>query len=347
MLVGSTAWAAACDGFTDVDSANSTYCTAVTYLKDKGITLGCTGTTYCPNDYVTRLQMALFLQRAGRGSASNVLGDWTDAIGGGEQNTTAGAASYQVIGGGFNNSATGVYSAIAGGQGNQATGNYSFIGGGISNIASGISSSTIGYSNTASGYRSIAIGAGNSAAGQSSVVIGFEGMTTSSATGSFVFSDGTVAPDGLFTTAEANLFVVGATGGMKVITNKDYSTGCLIAAGGGTWQCTSSKDVKRDFEDIDRQQVLERVVALPVQRWRYMNEPTEIRHMGTFAQDFHAAFGLGSDDKTISMADADGVALAAIQGLNAKVEASDMVIRELSRELAEIKAQLAAVVAAH
>ena len=41
--------------------------------------------------------------------------------------------------------------------------------------------------------------------------------------------------------------------------------------------------------------------------------------MGTFAGEFHDAFGLGSDDKTISMADADGVALAAIQALYARV----------------------------
>ena len=38
------------------------------------------------------------------------------------------------------------------------------------------------------------------------------------------------------------------------------------------------------------------------------------------AQDFRAAFGLGFDDKGIATVDADGVALAAIQGLNEKVE---------------------------
>ena len=33
------------------------------------------------------------------------------------------------------------------------------------------------------------------------------------------------------------------------------------------------------------------------------------------AEEFHGAFGLGNDEKAISMVDADGVALAAIQGL--------------------------------
>jgi hypothetical protein len=71
VLTGRSVLAANCDGFTDVDSADSTYCSAVTYIKDKGITLGCTGTQYCPNNYVTRLQMALFLQRMGKGDSTN------------------------------------------------------------------------------------------------------------------------------------------------------------------------------------------------------------------------------------------------------------------------------------
>jgi hypothetical protein len=37
----------------------------VDWLKNRQITLGCTGTTYCPNDYVTRLQMAAFMNRLG------------------------------------------------------------------------------------------------------------------------------------------------------------------------------------------------------------------------------------------------------------------------------------------
>jgi hypothetical protein len=58
------AHAAPCAGFTDVDSA-STFCPNVDWLKNRQITLGCTATTYCPNDYVTRLQMAAFMNRLG------------------------------------------------------------------------------------------------------------------------------------------------------------------------------------------------------------------------------------------------------------------------------------------
>jgi hypothetical protein len=54
---------APCTGFTDVDSA-SPFCPNVEWLKNRGITLGCTSTTlYCPSDPVIRLAMAAFLNR--------------------------------------------------------------------------------------------------------------------------------------------------------------------------------------------------------------------------------------------------------------------------------------------
>ena len=67
--------------------------------------------------------------------------------------------------------------------------------------------------------------------------------------------------------------------------------------------------------------LLEKLIALPVRQWRYTNESAGMKHLGPVAQDFKAAFGLGDDDKTIGTLDADGVALAAIQGLNQKLEA--------------------------
>ena len=53
---------ASCVGLGDVPSGAS-YCPSVQFLKNRAITLGCTATTYCPNDAVTRAQMALFMNR--------------------------------------------------------------------------------------------------------------------------------------------------------------------------------------------------------------------------------------------------------------------------------------------
>ena len=68
-------------------------------------------------------------------------------------------------------------------------------------------------------------------------------------------------------------------------------------------------------------EVLAKVVEMPVGTWRFKSEDDSIRHIGPVAQDFMAAFGYGKDDKYITATDADGVALAAIQGLNQKLEA--------------------------
>ena len=57
------------------------------------------------------------------------------------------------------------------------------------------------------------------------------------------------------------------------------------------------------------------------------------------AQDFRAVFGLGEDDTHISTVDADGVALAAIQGLYTVVKEKDDEIATLRGELTAMKAQ--------
>jgi len=55
------------------------------------------------------------------------------------------------------------------------------------------------------------------------------------------------------------------------------------------------------------------------------------------AQDFKAAFGLGQDDKFIAFVDEQGVALAAIQALNRKLDQRDAEIADLKQQLAQLK----------
>jgi hypothetical protein len=111
----------------------------------------------------------------------------------------------------------------------------------------------------------------------------------------------------------------------------------------GTFVSSSDRNAKAGFEPIDARAVLEKVAALPITRWQYTNDPA-ITHLGPVAQDFHAAFGLGCDDKHIATVDADGVALAAIQGLNQKVESENAALRaELQRrdtELSQLRERL-------
>jgi trimeric autotransporter adhesin len=78
--------------------------------------------------------------------------------------------------------------------------------------------------------------------------------------------------------------------------------------------------------------------TLPVTKWNYRDDPAA-QHIGPVARDFRAAFGLGSDDEFIATVDPDGVALAAIQGLNRKVDEKDRELLDLvKRQQAQIEA---------
>ena len=58
------------------------------------------------------------------------------------------------------------------------------------------------------------------------------------------------------------------------------------------------------------------------------------------AQDFHAAFGLGESERYISSSDADGIALAAIQGLYEIVQEKDAEIAVQQEQITELTARL-------
>jgi hypothetical protein len=109
---------------------------------------------------------------------------------------------------------------------------------------------------------------------------------------------------------------------------------------GTSWNNASDRNLKENIQTIEPREVLERVAALPVSRWNYKTQPGAT-HLGPMAQDFHAAFGLGEDDKHIATVDAAGVALAAIQGLNEKLEQrleqKQTEITELTQAVNELK----------
>ncbi len=104
----------------------------------------------------------------------------------------------------------------------------------------------------------------------------------------------------------------------------------------GTVQSSSDRNAKEDFAPVNPQQVLAKVATLPVTEWNYKTDEG-VEHIGPMAQDFHAAFGLnGGDDKHISVVDEGGVALAAIQGLNQRLEDD---AKEKDGEIAKLKQQ--------
>jgi hypothetical protein len=115
-------------------------------------------------------------------------------------------------------------------------------------------------------------------------------------------------------------------------TEGDVIAGGSVRANGDVFargvKLTSDRNAKTNFQSVDARAVLEKIAALPVTRWNYKTDAPSEQHIGPMAQDFHAAFGLsGKDDTHISAVDAQGVALAAIKGLNAKLEAENTALR--------------------
>jgi trimeric autotransporter adhesin len=91
---------------------------------------------------------------------------------------------------------------------------------------------------------------------------------------------------------------------------------------------------------VDGEVVLARVRELPIERWSYRAEPG-VRHLGTFAEDFHRAFGLGPGETTIGMIDMDGVNLAAVQALERRTQNLQARLAEQDDEIRLLRTQLA------
>jgi trimeric autotransporter adhesin len=77
------------------------------------------------------------------------------------------------------------------------------------------------------------------------------------------------------------------------------------------------------------------LAQIPVTQWNVKGATTQ--HVGPMAQDFYAAFHLGEDDTHINTVDAQGVALASIQGLNQIVE-DEIATRD--GQIAQLQARL-------
>ena len=292
-------------------------------------------------------------------------------IGGGWKNTVSGDGAF--VGGGVGNTASGNKSTVAGGNGNiasghgavvggggyngtnywinHAKGNGSTIGGGLANstsptathstIAGGYNNNAMnystaiggGYNNTASGeYATVPGGYYNKAQGDYSFAAGRYAQANHN--GAFVWGDSTVA---YVTSTANNQFLIRASGGITMYTNSGATTGVQVAPGSGSWSSVSDKNLKANFTNTNGRAVLDALANVPIQSWNYKSQDATIRHIGPMAQDFYAAFNVGEDDTHIATIDADGVALAAIQGLHQENQELKSQITNLETRLAVLE----------
>ena len=97
--------------------------------------------------------------------------------------------------------------------------------------------------------------------------------------------------------------------------------------------CASDRSIKRQIIPADEQAVLDAVSQMPISTWSYQTGDAKVRHLGPMAQDFHAAFGLGTTDVAYDPVDAHGVELTAIKALNTR-------IRQLQSQNAQLEERL-------
>jgi trimeric autotransporter adhesin len=109
----------------------------------------------------------------------------------------------------------------------------------------------------------------------------------------------------------------------------------------------SDRAVKAEFREVNPRLILQKLLQLKIELWKYQKDQGKADHIGPMSQDFSKAFSVGTDDKHISTVDADGVALAAIQGLHAellerdeKLEAQQKTIEAQQKMIDELKERM-------
>jgi trimeric autotransporter adhesin len=288
---------------------------------------------------------------------------WASTIGGGEENriestvnwgnhraTISGGALNAIleidnanvtIGGGYSNRVEGgsASSTIAGGEGNtiRDSSHYSTIAGGISNVTRFLASTVGGgHNNKATGsFSTVPGGRDNEADGYLSFAAGENARAMH--LGSFVWADATGTN---ISSSAANEFTVRASGGVRFFSNSDSTAGVSMAPGSGSWSALCDRNSKTNVAPADSKRVLDALVKLPIATWNYKSQERGTRHIGPMAQDFHAAFQVGEDERHISTVDVTGVSLAAIQGLHELVRKQEAEIADLKKALAEIRTTL-------
>lgn len=261
--------------------------------------------------------------KGGSGTGGSHSGGTTSSGGSGETTSSGGSGN---VGGNGGTGGIGGGSGGMLGSGGVGTGGISS-GGSVGASGVGGSGGLSGTGGTGGG------GTGGSGTGGSST-----GGSSTGGTGGGSCATSGQSCDGLITKCCAGLSC--CTGGPSP-SPQIAGTGGLYTIGVCQALCPiSDRNLKKAFQSIDPDDVLERVSRLPISSWSYKTEQSSVRHIGPMAQDFMACFGVGSDDRTIQQVDADGIALASIQALNTRLQRLEAENRELLRSLGTLSARV-------
>jgi len=254
---------------------------------------------------------------------------------------------FGTVGGGSNNAAgcedeeSAAFATVAGGVGNTAGDERATVGGGNGNEAVGPAATVPGGSqNRASGGKSFAAGDHAEASGHVS----------------FVWNDGSAYHDvdcddeaeGFSSARDVagsgvtgnHTFHVSARNGARFVTGESSVT--YLEGGSAGWATTSTRTAKTNVDPVDPEAVLEGVGEMEIATWEYRDGDGEgqgVRHVGPMAEEFHDVLDVGDSDEHINSIDADGVALASVQGLARRLEEREARIDEQCDRIADLEAE--------
>lgn len=242
-------------------------------------------------------------------------------VGGGNSNEASGRRS--TVAGGNNNNATGDTATVAGGLGNDATGDNATVAGGAGNAATDKSASVGGGRTNIAGGRFGAIGGGHSnrAAGEGAAV---PGGYNNVADGDYSYAVGRQAK----ASGHDGALVFADSSNDSHTAKTDDAAFFQMPVYAESFNTTSTRTAKTAVDTVDPESVLDGVDSLDVRTWEFTD--SDGQHMGPMAEEFSETFDLGADEESIATVDADGVALAAIQGLSERLERKDDRIDELA-----------------
>lgn len=164
--------------------------------------------------------------------------------------------------------------------------------------------------------------------------------------GSFFYTNTTLTTGFIFNSTTATMTLsnsklsMNSDGSTTLTSNSGGTAGVTLSSGAGAWNSLSDRNMKANLAPVNSREILRGVLALPISTWNYKTQNSSIRHIGAMAQDFYKTFKVGEDDKHISTIDPDGVALAAIQGLNEELKDRDAKIEQQQQQLDALQKQL-------
>jgi hypothetical protein len=130
---------------------------------------------------------------------------------------------------------------------------------------------------------------------------------------------------------------------LQVGTANTNGNGAYLTAG-GTWTNVSSRTLKDRFEELNKNDLLNKIKQMDVKAWYYKG--TQERHIGPVAEDFYQAFGTGVLDepvylgKSLAAGDVAGVSFMAVKELIVKNEQQQTQINALTKKIEQLENKL-------